>query len=156
MDIKSPEEFKLHCLKLIKFFFVTVSFEEGGQGSRSGLCRGGFFRPWTPDQVCWRIKLSFDVVKSELDSANCADLTWTIQDIYMIKPVERTAATVLDIEECFHTETRELFLIRASGVSLEKGKTLWGYPPAFQQSIFSRHQKYPRLCDRYRRKACVS
>ena len=32
---------------------------------------------------------------------------------------------------------------------------IWRYLQAFQESIFSRHQKYPRLCGRCRCKACI-
>ncbi len=47
---------------------------------------------------------------------NCTDLTWAIGYLYS-QSVMRTAAIVLDIEECFHTGARELLVIRAQGVS---------------------------------------
>lgn len=106
MDVESPEEFQPSAADESEGF---VSFEEGG---KRGLC-SGLFRPWSTDQECRWMKLNLDVVKSELDSG-----TVLISPGYSYdQSVMRTAAIVLDIEECFHSGVRELLVIRAQGVS---------------------------------------
>lgn len=62
-------------------------------------------------------KTQFRCSKEQAGLWNCTDLNLGCTGYLYSQSVMRTAAFVLDIEECFHSGARELLVIRAQGLS---------------------------------------